>query len=175
MQKLEVAINGLQKAKDANTGSLTVVHEEGHNQLHVGFMTGTGENYRRVDDAQVSAWFTEGDEKKVWEGDFAALKEALFTKGYPTVITGTYNHPFTIQAIFKDVVFYGNEQESDENANVMIFNRKMELLSNNYHASNELTIMAEKNEGLEWASPAFLYHMQEQYGHKVDLLLAMKG
>jgi hypothetical protein len=175
MQKLEVAINGLQKAKDANTASLTVVHEEGHNQLHVGFMTGTGENYRKVDDAQVSVWFTEGKEKMIWEGDFAALKEALFTKGYPTVITGTYNQPFTIQAIFKDVIFYGNEQESDENANVIIFNRKMELLSNNYHAANELTIMAEKNEGLEWASAAFLHYQEKQYGYKVDLLLAYKG
>lgn len=74
MQTLAVAINGTVKNKDAGTGSLTVDSNKGVHQIHVGFNTGIGENYRRVEEAQVSIWV---DGARLWEGSFDELKKVL--------------------------------------------------------------------------------------------------
>lgn len=70
MKKLEIAINGTIKNKNAKTGSLTV----GGDQIHIGYMKSEGADYRKVDEPQVSIWI--GGEP-VFEGSFEELKKIL--------------------------------------------------------------------------------------------------
>lgn len=135
MKKLEVAINGTTRIKDANTGSLTVGAGKTADQVHIGFMTGTGDKYRRIEEPQVSIW-VEG--KPVWEGDFATLKSLLSVEGYAKTVKGPYDKDYTLELITDDFVFYGNLEEGDDNANTMIFTRNMELRSDNYFANGAL-------------------------------------
>lgn len=175
MYNTEVSINGLKKANDADTASITVHNKEEntYSQLHVGYMTGTGENYRRVDEAQITVWIETNEKAKAltWIGEFDHLKKLLFTKVggtyYPNSIRGTYDEMFTLQVVTKDYVFYGNEEESDENANTIMYRRSdMELLSNNYFAFSGLYEVAEANQEIAWASEAFTFWQREQFGHR---------
>lgn len=164
----QVAINGAIKAKDAASASITVKHETGFNQLHVGHTAGEGENYGPVDEAQVTVWFEENKVKQIWSGDFAALKALLFTEGYPNSIAGSWDARYTLQCITKDNVYYGNEEEGDENANTMCFSRDMKLLSDNIHASNALFEVAENDKDIVWASPTFRWWQKEQFQTEGD-------
>lgn len=49
-------------------------------------------------------------------------------------------------------IFYVNYEEGDENAQVMMFDRKRKLVSDNYFAFTELTRVLEETE-YSWISP----------------------
>lgn len=74
MKKLEIAINGTIRNKEADTGSLTVGKGSSFDQIHIGYMKGKGADYRKVDEPQVSIWI--GGEP-VFEGSFEELKKIL--------------------------------------------------------------------------------------------------
>jgi hypothetical protein len=58
-------------------------------------------------------------------------------KDYPRFIK-RWNGNFYKALITEDSIFFCNYNEGDDNGNVEMYNRKMELLSDNYFASNEL-------------------------------------
>lgn len=70
---------------------------------------------------------------------------------------------FKLTCITLDMVIYGNEQESDENASVKIFDRAMKLKADNYHAYLEIVDIAEKNIGVLWASDNFRNWQKEDF------------
>ena len=51
---------------------------------------------------------------------------------------------FKLILITKDYIFYVNQDEGDDNANTVMLNRNLELLSNNYFASVGLLEELEK-------------------------------
>jgi phosphoglycerol transferase MdoB-like AlkP superfamily enzyme len=64
---------------------------------------------------------------------------------------------FTLQLVTKDYIFYGDEKESDDNGNTLMYDRNMKLISDNYFANVGLRDEKEANTGIEWASAAFKY------------------
>jgi hypothetical protein len=55
---------------------VTVQNKKTWNQITVDHTKGEGENYRKVEEAQVHIWFEKGD--KIWKGSFEELQKALF-------------------------------------------------------------------------------------------------
>lgn len=155
MEQSSVSINGKRAHKDAENVAITVGTDTGFNQIHVGYMTGTGDKYRRADTAQVTVYV---EDKPIWVGDFSMLRDLLSVHGYAKSMKGPYDATYTLELITDDFVFYGNLQEGDDNANTMIFLRDMELRSDNYFASTALFEEFEKplnDKSFVWQSEEF--------------------
>jgi hypothetical protein len=167
MEKISVTINGTQKSKNCNTASLTVNHKDYFHQIHIGHKTGTGKHYRDIDEAQVCIYV---NGKPVWEGSFEALIPLLTINGFPKTVTGGFGKAFTLHVITKELLYYVNEEEGDDNGNTICMNKKMEILSDNCHASNSLMDISEKlannkaqepHQEIEWCSEYFSKYSNE--------------
>jgi hypothetical protein len=78
------------------------------------------------------------------------------TKKIKTIL-GDYN----LAVITEDFVYFVNEEESDENAQTMMYNKKGELVSDNYFATSDLFDVLLSNDELEYISPSMEYNRQE--------------
>lgn len=70
---------------------------------------------------------------------------------------------FKLAAITAEFIYYLDEKESDDTASIVMLSTKMELVSDNVFASNDLAELVEKNEGLLWISRAVKYWQRCQY------------
>lgn len=70
-----------------------------------------------------------------------------------------------ISLVTDNYIFYTHLEETDENANTKMYNRKMELLSDNYLATNayvdEMYKIAEGKEDVSYMSPSCLFYLEE--------------
>lgn len=69
------------------------------------------------------------------------------SRGIIKTVLGEYH-----RAVEGAHIFFVNYEESDENAQVMMFDRKRNLISDNYFAFTELTRVLEETE-YSWISP----------------------
>ena len=60
-------------------------------------------------------------------------KKTLIKLSYPRAIKKNGN-VYKIMLVTKEYVFYGNDEDSDDNANTLMYDRNMRLLSDNYFA-----------------------------------------
>ncbi len=62
-----------------------------------------------------------------------------------------------------EFVFFVNPMESDENSSTRMYNHNMELISDNYFASNELAeTVDEGQDSILWVSENAKYNMQQE-------------
>jgi hypothetical protein len=66
-----------------------------------------------------------------------------------TTVLGDYN----LGLITDDFVYYFNSSESDENAQTIMYNKKGELISDNYFATQDLLEILENNQDFEYIHP----------------------
>lgn len=70
---------------------------------------------------------------------------------------------FTRYLVTNEAVFFCNLMESDENASTLIFDHKMNLLSDNYFAYNELAeVIDDRQDSILWVSDDAKYNMQQE-------------
>lgn len=60
-----------------------------------------------------------------------------------------------------DFVYYIDEQEGDDNAAVLMFNRELRLISDNYFAYADLFEIVHENAPIVWASEIVKYWQQQ--------------
>lgn len=74
-----------------------------------------------------------------------------------TTELGDYN----LALITNDFVYFVNSNEGDENAQTIMYNKKGELLSDNYHATNDLYEALESEDRFEFIHPDIESYRQE--------------
>jgi hypothetical protein len=67
---------------------------------------------------------------------------------------------FTKAVITEDFVYYINFDESDDNGSTKMFDKDMKLVSDNYHATNDLYIVVMEGDYL-WTHEDMLYNIEE--------------
>jgi hypothetical protein len=73
----------------------------------------------------------------------------------------THIGDFNLGLITKDFVYFVNPDEGDENGNTIMYNKKGELLSDNYFASNDLFETLENQSTFEFIHPDLEKYRQE--------------
>ena len=68
---------------------------------------------------------------------------------------------YVLSLITDDYVYYVNEEEGDENAMTIMYNKKGELISDNYFASSELYDNLLEQDEFEFISPNMVYNREE--------------
>lgn len=89
--------------------------------------------------------------------DFAPKKINLEKTKKITTDLGDYN----LGLITNDFVYFVNSQEGDENASTIMYNKKGELLSDNYFASSDLFEKLESGDTFEFIHPDIEAYRQE--------------
>jgi len=103
-------------------------------------------------------YYLAGKSKKiVHDGSFSSLLHRMWHQD--TQIQNTYK----LAAITADFIYYVDEDESDETSCVVMLDRNFNLISDNFLASNDLTHLVEKNEGLLWISNSVKYWQKEEF------------
>ncbi|WP_127128016.1 hypothetical protein [Pseudoflavitalea rhizosphaerae] len=64
---------------------------------------------------------------------------------------------FKLCAVTAEFIYYADEEEGDASGNTVMLNRQMELVSDNFLASNDLVGLVENNIELLWISDAVKY------------------
>jgi len=70
---------------------------------------------------------------------------------------------FKLAAVTADFVYYADEEEGDETANIVMLTKDLKLVSDNVFASNDLFGLVENNQGLLWISDVVRYWQREQF------------
>jgi hypothetical protein len=89
--------------------------------------------------------------------------------GFPSLIQKMWEEENEVQTTFKlgavtaDFVYYVDEEDGDDSANTVMLNRDMELVSDNYFASSDLTGLVKDNDGLLWISKAVKYWQRADF------------
>jgi hypothetical protein len=73
----------------------------------------------------------------------------------------THIGDFNLGLITKDFVYFVNPEEGDENGNTIMYNKKGELLSDNYFANNDLFETLESQSKFEFIHPDLEKYRQE--------------
>jgi hypothetical protein len=89
--------------------------------------------------------------------DYAPKKINLSKTKKITTHLGDYN----LGLITKDFVYFVNSEEGDDNANVMMYNKKGELLSDNYFANSDLFETLQMQNSFEFIHPDIEAYRQE--------------
>src|SRR5579859_154196 len=90
-------------------------------------------------------------------GQFYSLVHRMWDQGKQ--IQNTYK----LAAITADFTYYIDEKESDETSSIIMLDRDLHLVSDNYFASNDLIGLVEKNKGLLWISNPVKYWQMQQF------------
>jgi len=99
-----------------------------------------------------------GKYKKIMDiGLFYSLVHRMWDQG------NQIQNTFKLAAITLDFVYYIDEGESDETSCIVMLNRRFELISDNFFASNDLAGLIERNEGLLWISNPVKYWQMQQF------------
>lgn len=92
-----------------------------------------------------------------YPGQFYSLLHRMWDRGKQ--IQKTYK----LAAITADFIYYIDQKESDETSSIIMLDRNLQLVSDNYFASNDLLGLIEKNEGLLWISNPVKYWQMQQF------------
>ena len=118
----------------------------------------TGNNPNSITVNLLTDKFTDKEYKKggrVYE--YSPKKINLSKTKKITTELGDYN----LALITNDFVYFVNSNESDENAQTIMYNKKGELLSDNYHATNDLYETLESQDKFEFIHPDIEAYRQE--------------
>lgn len=83
--------------------------------------------------------------------------------GYKETVKSYYDEDFKLALIIPGFAYYANYEESDENANTIIYNAKNELVCDNYFANNDLMNTLEKIYNGEIVPDYISPEMQENF------------
>lgn len=87
--------------------------------------------------------------------------------GYPSTVKSKYDFlHHKLALVTPDYVFYIDENESDEDASVMMFDRDMNLISDNYFAFSGLLEAVDEHypdKSYVWASSSMKNNMKGMY------------
>lgn len=83
--------------------------------------------------------------------------------GYKENVKGFYGDDFKLALIIPGFAYYANYEESDENANTIIYNSDHELVSDNYFANCDLMETLKKINAGEITPEYISEEMQENF------------
>ncbi len=70
---------------------------------------------------------------------------------------------FSLYMITDEFVFFLNLMESDDNGCTRMYDHNMNLVSNNYFATNEIAVLIHENhDAIRWVSDVAKYNMQQE-------------
>jgi len=70
---------------------------------------------------------------------------------------------FSLYMITDEFVFFLNLMESDDNGCTRMYDHDMNLVSNNYFATNEIAVLIHENQdAIRWVSDVAKYNMQQE-------------
>ena len=76
---------------------------------------------------------------------------------------------YVLSLITDDFVYYINEEEGDENAQTLMYNKKGELISDNIHATNDFLNVLENYDSFEYIHPNAEKYRQEMIVENADV------
>lgn len=90
------------------------------------------------------------------------FNDETFAKKFPKEIKYD-DDTFSLYMITDEYVFFLNLMESDDNGCTRMYDHQMNLISNNYFATNEIAVIVyEQQHSIRWVSEEAKYNMQQE-------------